>query len=122
MISGRISLNVWYVTCRGPEDEHELIDTYCNAMNANADDLTTSSTPNGRLGLSQIPSSSPENLRTPETLPTAPSARLPQSNGPDQKNAQVDPEQREELDLMILELGLENRHLQAEYERLKGMR
>ncbi|XP_023219988.1 dystrophin-like [Centruroides sculpturatus] len=47
---------------------------------------------------------------------------LPVPRSPAQIVAVIDAEQREELESMIHELEEENRHLQAEYERLRGTR
>nr|XP_015911947.1 dystrophin isoform X3 [Parasteatoda tepidariorum] len=47
---------------------------------------------------------------------------LPVPRSPAQIMASIDAEQREELEAMINELEEENRHLQSEYERLRGSR
>ncbi|GFR03818.1 dystrophin, isoform D [Trichonephila clavata] len=47
---------------------------------------------------------------------------LPVPRSPAQIMALIDAEQREELEAMIHELEEENRHLQSEYERLRGSR
>ncbi|XP_054723979.1 dystrophin-like [Uloborus diversus] len=47
---------------------------------------------------------------------------LPVPRSPAQIMASIDAEQREELEAMIHELEEENRHLQGEYERLRGCR
>lgn len=47
---------------------------------------------------------------------------LPVPRSPAQIMASIDAEQREELEAMIHELEEENRHLQSEYERLRGSR
>ncbi|CAN7983135.1 unnamed protein product, partial [Ixodes pacificus] len=73
------------------EDEHQLIAQYCQTLS-------------GELPVSMCNSS-----------------LFLQPRSPAQVMATIDADQRDELELMIEELEEENRHLQAEYDRLQEL-
>ncbi|KAL3212838.1 hypothetical protein MRX96_007875 [Rhipicephalus microplus] len=73
------------------EDEHQLIAQYCHTLSG------------------ELPSS------------VCNSSLFLQPRSPAQVIATIDADQRDELELMIEELEEENRHLQAEYDRLQEM-
>lgn len=113
------------------EDEHQLIDTYCAAMNGDGHSLGMNGSLSAELGLSPIQKSNSSRTTVagaPSATPlnahavTGGSSSLPQSRVPAQTPTELSPEQNEELDMMIQELEHENRQLQAEYERLQDMR